>query len=99
MKIEYSDIEEIVEKVVEKLKPLLSNSHDFKNNEIMTVDELVDYIKTKKSSIYDKVHTRSIPFLKYGNSLRFKKKHVDIWLINPYHPDLDNYSLNHNGRR
>ncbi len=97
MKIEIDDsklINDIVEKVVERLKPLLNNSHDSKHNELMTVEELADYLKVKKSSIYDKVHNKSIPFLKHGNSLRFRRKHIDLWLQNPYHPSLDNYSLN-----
>ena len=101
MKIEIDDtvlIDTIVEKVVERLKPLLSNSHDSKVNELMTAEELSDYLKAKRSSIYDKVHSKSVPFLKYGNSLRFRKKHIDIWLRNPYHPDLSNYNLNNNGR-
>ncbi len=101
MKIEIDDsqlINDIVEKVVERLKPLLNNSHDSKNNELMTVDELANYLKAKKSTIYDKVHSKSIPFLKNGNALRFRRKHIDLWLQNPYHPSLDNYNLNHNGR-
>ncbi len=101
MKIENDDsqlINDIVEKVVEKLKPLLNNSHDSKNNELMTVEELANYLKAKKSTIYDKVHSKSIPFLKNGNSLRFRRKHIDLWLQNPYHPDLSIYNLNHNGR-
>jgi excisionase family DNA binding protein len=96
--LEDSDIERIAETVVEGLKPLLSNSRDSKNNELMSVDEVARYLKTKKQSIYDKVHNRKIPFLKYGCSSRFRKKHIDIWLLNPYHPDLDIYNLNHNGR-
>ena len=62
------------------------------------VGEVAKYLKTKKSSIYDKVHNRTIPYLKSGSSSRFRKKHIDIWLFNPYHPDLDIYNLNHNGR-
>ncbi len=97
--LEDRDIERIAEKVIEGLKPLLSNSRDSNNNELMTVVEVARYLKTKKQSIYDKVHNRTIPFLKYGNISRFRKKHIDIWLLNPYHPDLDIYNLNHNGRR
>ena len=101
MKIEIDDsllIDTIVEKVVAKLKPILSNSHNPKDNELMTVDEVAGYIKTKKSTIYDKVHNRTIPFLKNGNSSRFRRTHIDLWLHNPYHPSLDIYNLNHNGR-
>jgi excisionase family DNA binding protein len=101
MKIEIDDtvlIDTIVEKVVEKLRPSLDNSYKFEDNELVDVKGLAGCLKIKKSSIYDKVHTRTIPFLKYGNSLRFRKKHIDIWLRNPYHPDLSNYNLNNNGR-
>ena len=101
MKIEIGDkvlIETIVKKVVEQLSPLLKQNQKDNNNELMTVEDAATYLKAKKSSIYDKVHTRSIPFLKNGSSLRFRKSHIDIWLHNPYHPDLDNYNLNHNGR-
>ncbi len=101
MKIEIDDsklVETIAKKVVEEIKPLLN--HKSKNDELITIDELVSYLKgkTKKSSIYDKVHNRTIPFLKNGNLLLFRRKHIDIWLLNPYHPDLDIYNLNHNGR-
>jgi excisionase family DNA binding protein len=101
MKIEIEDsklINEIVEKVIELIKPLLSSSHDSKDNELMTVVEVASYLKTKKQSIYDKVHCRAIPFLKNRSSLRFRRKHLDLWLLNPYHPDLDIYNLNHDGR-
>ena len=98
IELEVDDIKRIAEKVAERLEPLLKQNPKSSDNELMTVDEVAKYLKTKKSSIYDKVHSKSIPFLKYGNSLRFKKNHVDIWLRNPYHPDLDNYNLNNNGR-
>ncbi len=101
MKFEIDDnqlIDKIANKVIQQLSPLLKHNTNCNDNELMTVDDVATYLKTKKSSIYDKVHSKLIPFLKYGNSLRFKKKHIDIWLHNPYHPDLDNYNLNHNGR-
>ncbi len=101
MKIEINSselVDEIVERVVERITPLLNKRSVHNDNGLMTVEEAATYLKTKNSSIYDKVHSRSIPFLKYGKSLRFRKKHIDIWLSNPYHPDLSNYNLNHNGR-
>lgn len=99
IELENSDIDKIVQGVIGQIIPLLRQSSKSNDNELMTVKELAVCLRTKEQSIYDKVHARTIPFLKYGNSLRFNKKHIDIWLINPYHPDLDNYSLNHNGRR
>ena len=87
MKIVIDDtilIDAIVEKVVERLKPLLYNSRDSKDNELMTVDEVADYLKVKTSWVYEKVHTRQIPFQKAGRFPRFRKKNIDKWLDNPY---------------
>ncbi len=99
IELENSDIERIVKGVVSQITPLLRQNSKSNDNELMTVEELVGYLKVKKSSIYDKVHTKSIPFLKHGNTLRFRRKHIDLWLQNPYHSDLSIYNLNHNGRR
>jgi excisionase family DNA binding protein len=101
MKIEIDDtvlINAIVEKVVERLKPLLNNSHSPKDNELMDVKGLAEYLKVKPSWVYEKVHTRQIPFRKVGKFPRFRKKHIDLWTLNPYHPDLSIYNLNHNGK-
>ncbi len=101
MKIEIDDtvlIDTIVEKVVERLEPLLKQNQKSNDNELMTVDEVARYLKAKKSTIYDKAHNRTIPFLKHGSSLRFRKKHIDLWLLNQYHSDLDIYNLNQNER-
>ncbi len=98
IELETNDIERIAERVVEQIAPLLRQNSKSNDNELMTVDELASYLKVKKSYIYDKVHSKSIPFLKNGNTLRFRRKHIDLWLQNPYHPDLSIYNLNHNGR-
>ncbi len=94
IELEIDDIERIAEKVVEQLKPLLNQNPKSSDNELMGVDDVAKYLKTKKSTIYDKVHSRAIPFLKNGNSLRFRRKHIDLWLLNPYHPELNIYNLN-----
>ncbi len=98
IELEVSDIERIAERVAEQITPLLRQNSKSNDNELMTAEELAGYLKVKKSSIYDKVHTKSIPFLKHGNSLRFRRKHIDLWLQNPYHPDLSIYNFNHNGK-
>ncbi len=101
MKIEIDDsqlINDIVEKVVERLKPLLNNSHDSKGDELMDVKALASYLKVKESWVYEKIHKREIPYHKAGKFPRFRRKHIDLWTMNPYHPDLSIYNLNHNGR-
>ncbi|KHE93613.1 MAG: helix-turn-helix domain-containing protein [Candidatus Scalindua rubra] len=72
----------ITQEVVKQLKPLL-NDHD-NGNELMTVEEVANYLKVKPSWVYEKIHTRKIPFQKAGRFPRFRKKHIDKWLENPY---------------
>ena len=96
MKIEIDDgvlVDTIVDRVVEKLKPLLNNNHKAKDNELMSVSEVAKYLQVTVSWVYERTHTRKIPFLKVGKFPRFRKSHVDLWTLNPYHPDLDSYNL------
>ena len=86
-------INDIVEKVVESLTPLLKQNSKSNDNELMTVNELANYLKVKTSWVYEKIHTREIPFKKIGKFPRFRKRDIDIWLDNPYHPDLSHYNL------
>ncbi len=95
MKIEIDDsklVETIVKKVVEEIKPLLK--HEPKNDSLMDVKGLADYLQVKESWVYEKVHKRGIPFYKAGKFPRFRKKYIDIWLKNPYSCELDNFNLN-----
>jgi len=87
MKIEIDDtvlIDTIVEKVVEKLRPLLNNSYKPEDNELMDVKGLAEYLKVKESWVYEKIHTKKIPFQKAGRFPRFRKDSIDKWLQNPY---------------
>jgi excisionase family DNA binding protein len=99
MKIEIDDtvlIDSIVKKVVEQLEPLIKQ--DSNANQIMTVDEIANYLKVKTSWVYEKIHTREIPFKKVGKFPRFLRKDIELWLINPYHSNLSHYSLKKNGK-
>ena len=94
MKIEIDDtqlIDTIVEKVVERLTPLLKHNSKSSDNELMTVDEVAKYLKVKESWVYEKIHTKKIPFQKAGRFPRFRKKHIDKWLDNPYDFTLSAY--------
>lgn len=98
MKIEFEpqDLEKIAAIVVERLKPLLSNNHKAKDSDLLTVEEVATYLKVKTSWVYEKIHTRQIPFHKVGKFPRFRKKSIDIWLENPYSSELSNFNLNIN---
>ena len=94
-------IEAITEKVIEKITPLINANAacDKDKDELIDIDTVALYLKKTKASIYSKTHTRSIPFLKYGKQVLFSKKDVDLWLKNPYSPELEVYNLNHGGRK
>ena len=84
MKIEIDNaqlINDIVEKVVERLKPLISNSHDSRGDELMDVKALADYLKVKKQWVYEKTHMNIIPYYKVGKYPRYKKSKIDEWLL------------------
>lgn len=48
--------------------------------EILNIDELSEYLRIKKSSLYSKVERKEIPFYKIGHLVRFKKTEIDLWM-------------------
>ena len=84
MKIEIDNaqlVNDIVEKVVERLKPLINNSHDSRGDELMDVKGLADYLKVKKQWVYEKTHMNILPYYKVGKYPRYKKSKIDEWLL------------------
>ena len=79
MKIEIDNaqlIDAIVEKVVEKLIPLLRCKA--KDNELMGVEELAKYLNVGNDWVY--AHVKEIPHYKIGRFPKFRKKLIDKWL-------------------
>ena len=84
MNIEIDDkvlIDTIVEKVVERLKPLLSNSHDSEDDELMDVKGLAGYLNVNKQWVYEKTHMGIIPYYKVVKYPRYRKSKIDAWLL------------------
>ncbi|MCD4781659.1 MAG: helix-turn-helix domain-containing protein [Candidatus Omnitrophica bacterium] len=50
------------------------------NKELLTVDEIADYLRVKKRTIYDWVKKGKIPAIKTVGQWRFKKDRIDSWL-------------------
>jgi len=46
----------------------------------LTLDELKDYIKMSKSTIYKWCSSGQIPYIKTGKLLLFRKDAIDLWL-------------------
>ena len=56
--------------------------------EIMTVEEVAEYLNLSPATIYQKVHDKSMPYTKITNLLRFPKEIIDEWLLkNTTYPD------------
>ena len=81
IELEAGDIERIAEKVFEKLRPLLNDSHDSKDDELMDVKGLADYLNVKKQWVYDKTHLGLIPHYKVGKYPRYRRAKIEKWLL------------------
>lgn len=81
IELEPQDIEVIANKIIEKLKPILSNNgkHDTEDI-IFDVQSLKEYLKVSDKWIYERTHLKEIPHLKVDGLLRFRKKDINKWL-------------------
>jgi len=94
MKSEFEprDIEVIAQKVVDLIKPLLSNSHKQESEieSIFTVETLAKYLQVDQSWVYKQVSLKTIPYFKNGKYTRFRKREIDRWIdsqmLNPIPP-------------
>ncbi len=48
---------------------------------IMTLDEVANYLRVHRSTVYRMARERSIPTTKVANQWRFKKERIDSWLL------------------
>ena len=49
-------------------------------DDILTLEELAEYLKISKPTLYKMVENGKIPALKLANQWRFKKEDIDKWL-------------------
>jgi excisionase family DNA binding protein len=52
------------------------------DRELMTIEEVADYLRVKKRTIYEWVKNGKIPAIKTVGQWRFKKMQIDTWLEN-----------------
>ena len=48
--------------------------------DVLTIDELAEYLKIPKSTLYKLVREGSVPCKKVGKHWRFHKDAIDAWL-------------------
>ena len=58
----------------------LENDYIMPDRELMTIEEVADYLRVKKRTVYEWVKNRKIPAIKTVGQWRFKKVQIDTWL-------------------
>jgi len=51
------------------------------NNEVMTVNEVAEYLRVHNSTIYRLLKAGRIPAFHVGSDWRFNRKQIDVWRI------------------
>lgn len=77
--IEQKDIEQIANRVLELLKPLLVNNRQVEDI-IFDVKQLAGYLHVPIHWIYKQISNKTIPYFKCGKYVRFKKSQIDKWI-------------------
>ena len=73
-------VNEIADKVIERLKPLLSGAGKAEDDVIFTPETLAKYLQVDTSWVYKQVSLKTIPYFKSGKYTRFKKSAIDKWI-------------------
>lgn len=55
------------------------------NNELLTIEDVADYLKVTRRTIYDWLKHNKIPAVKLIGQWRFKKDMIDAWIENKIH--------------
>ena len=91
--LEPEDIQAIGDYLVERVKPLLSNTAKREDaGMIFDVPALCEYLNVTSKWIHERTHLKEIPYIKLSNKqLRFKKRDIDKWLDSLKTPALSEY--------
>jgi excisionase family DNA binding protein len=50
------------------------------DKDFLTIEELSEYLGTKRSTLYRRVGRREIPFYRFGRLIRFKRADIEPWM-------------------
>jgi len=86
------------EEVRTALKECQSTQKVEDENDLMTIEELAEYINMAVTSIYGLIHRRQLPHIKRGKRLIFEKSKITEWLqsgrqktVSDVKADAENY--------
>lgn len=73
-------VQQIADKVIEKLLPVIVAKDKRGDDFILDVKGLAEYIKVDENWIYQRTRKHEIPFIKKGKYCLFRKSTIDAWL-------------------
>jgi len=66
--------------LLDKIRTIVYNNLNMVNSNLMTIEDLADYLKVTRRTIYDWLKHNKVPALKLVGQWRFKKDKIDDWL-------------------
>ena len=72
--------------LLDKIRLFVYNTHIMVNNNLMTIEDLADYLKVTRRTIYDWLKHNKVPALKLVGQWRFRKDKIDDWLESQTQP-------------
>jgi len=73
-------VDQIADKVIEKLKPIIPVDGKIVGETIYTPETLAEYLQVDTSWVYRQVSEKNIPYFKNGKYVRFRKSSIDRWI-------------------
>jgi excisionase family DNA binding protein len=70
----------IAQAVTEELKPLIASRKVEAQDDILTPEQLAEYLQVSKQWVYERVSLGEIPHTKVGKYLRFRKTAIEKWI-------------------
>lgn len=96
--LEKEDIDLIVTKTVEAIRPMLAAISKHEDNAVFDKKGLAQYLKVSESTLNALVSNRQIPYFKISSGqsggVRFRKKDIDRWIQQQTTPAV--YQVNYN---
>ena len=80
---------DIADEVAKILAPLLATQPVNKDDSLLGVKELAQYLGVSVQWVYERVQLKEIPHIKVGKHVRFKKSDIDHWLDSLKVPSMD----------
>lgn len=93
--LDQSDLQAIAQEVAKVLKPLIKSNGKTKDKDdaLLTVGGLAEYLGVSKRWVQERIYSREIPYSKIGKFYRFRKSKIDRWVDSQEIPAVNHLSV------